>query len=276
VLKFKEMITEKEQEVFINLVKLKLSEKEQAWLVQKTTVLSDIEKDTKFAVFFSLTARFISNEVPKWSIEELKILEDIYPGFGKALWTKQDLVRSVLMMVLDVASNKSRITTLFEIAEMHELIGLYRGLFLLKNAKEFSICVEEGIRTNMVNVFDAIIAGNPFAKTYLEEWAWNQLVLKALFLDRNLYTIQFIDQGKNKNLAGMLQDYVKERWAANRTISPEIWRMIHGYLREDVKEILIGKEFFGIEKEAIACIIDTDENCNTSEFWNRIGSLNKK
>jgi len=274
VLKFKEMITEKEQEVFINLVKLKLSEKEQAWLVQKTKVLSDIEKDTKFAVFFSLTARFISNEAPKWSIEELKILEDIYPGFGKVLWTKQDLVRSVLMIVLDVASNKSRITTLFEIAEMHELIGLYRGLFLLKNAKEFSICVEEGIRTNMVNVFDAIIAGNPFAKAYLEEWAWNQLILKALFLDRNLYTIQSIDQGKNENLAGMLQDYVKERWAAGRTISPEIWRMIDGYLREDVREILVEKEFVELEKEAIDCVLGSGDS--SSEFWNRIGSLNKK
>lgn len=264
------VITENKNQ-FVKLVKEKLSEKEQNWLTLKIEVLSNLETEKKFPVFFSLTSRFISNDVPEWSGDELKEIEGVYPGFSKAIWTKQDLARVILMFTLSVETNKKILEDFFEIAEMHELIALYRGLYFLENAAEFNKSVEEGIRTNMVNVYDAIIEGNPFAKTYLEEWAWNQLVLKALFLERSLYTIQFIDEGKNDKLAEMLQDYVKERWAANRDISPEIWRMIYGRLRDDLRKIILEREFSGVEKDAIDCVLLEDDSKNTSEFWNTIG-----
>jgi len=270
------MSTVQKQKQFIKLVQTKLSETELNWLEQKTDLLSDVKNIDKFAIFFSLTSRFVSNEIPNWNSEELIQMEQIYPGFEKSSWTKQEVARVTLMISLDTSENKKILKSFFEAAEMHELIAFFKGLYLLENAEEYTSIVEEGIRTNMINVFDSFTSGNPFAKTYLKEWAWNQLILKALFLDRPLYNIQDIDKGKNKNLADMLQDYVKERWAAGRSISPEIWRMISGYLREDIKILLLNREFEGVEKKAIDCLLNKNGNIINDNFWDTIGNKIKK
>ena len=259
------------QQQFVQLVLSKLSDKESEWLKKKMVLISAEETKQKFPVFFSMTSRFISNSNIDWSEKERLDLEELYPGFSKSNWTKQELVRAVLMIHIPVSSNKEILNSFYEIAEMQELVAVFKGLHLLKNANEFTKMVEEGIRTNMVNVFDGLIAGNPFPQTYLEEWAWNQLVLKAFFLDRPIYTMQFVDEGKNENLANMLQDYVRERWAANRTISPEIWRLINGYLRDDVKQLIEERTFVGIEKKAIDGLLNKIEISNPIVFWDGIG-----
>lgn len=266
------MSTVQYQEKFINLVKSKLTEKELTWLEQKITVLSVSETIHKFPIFFSLTSRFISNEIPTWESTELHELELIYPGFTKSIWTKQDMVRVILMITLNPSKNKQILESFFETAEMLELIAFFKGLYLLENAEEFTNSVEEGIRTNMVNVFDSFTAGNPYAQKFLEEWAWNQLVLKALFLDRPLFTIHNIDKGRNKNLANILQDYIRERWAAFRSVSPEIWRMIQGNLREDLQNLIKEREIKGIEKTAIGFLLEN--NKHDEVFWNEIGKQN--
>ena len=265
------MTTAQKQDQFIILVKAKLSDIELHWLVQKTAILSNPESIEKFPLFFSLVSRSVSGDIPKWDLKELVQMEQVYPGFGKSSWTKQEMVRVILMIVLDTSKNKQVLESFFETAEMKELMAFFKGLYLLENAEEFTNIVEEGIRTNMENVFDSFASGNPFAKRYLKEWAWNQLVLKALFLERPLYAIQDIDAGKNKKLAEMLQDYVKERWSAHRSVSPEIWRMIEDYLLEDIKILLLEREFEGIEKEVIDRLLNNNKKTNTDDFWDRIG-----
>ncbi|GAB1855391.1 hypothetical protein MHTCC0001_02250 [Flavobacteriaceae bacterium MHTCC 0001] len=267
------MISKKQQEKFISLTKCKLEKKEQEWISDKSEIISKSENKNKFGVFFSLAPRFINDESIGWNNKEIEELNNIYPGFGKSQWHKIDIARAILMITLDTSVNKKVLLDFFEIAEMKEQSSLYKGLYLLTNAGDFKHQVTEGIRTNMVNVFDAIAQGNPFAKAYLSEGAWNQLILKSLFLERKLYTIQDIDKGKNKNLANMMQDYVKERWSAGRKVSLEIWRMIDGYLRDDVKALISNQEFKGIEKEIIEKLLNKD-NSFSSEYWNYIGEIN--
>jgi len=269
------MSAAQKQEQFLKLVKAKLSDNERNWLEQKTAILSDSGTIEKFPLFFSLVSRSVSSDIPKWDLTELGQMEQVYPGFAKSSWSKQEMARVILMIALDTSKNKQVLESFFEAAEMKELIAFFKGLYLLENAEEFTYLVEEGIRTNMANVFDSFASGNPFAKRYLKEWAWNQLVLKAMFLERPLYTIQDIDAGKNKKLADMLQDYVKERWSAQRSVSPEIWRMIEGFLREDLRELLLAREFEGIEKEAIDRLFYDNEKTNSDDFWDSIGKQNK-
>ena len=265
------MISKQKQEAFIALAESKLTPKELSWIEAKREIVSNLDTSHKFKVFFSLATRFISTEIPTWNEEELNTLEDIYPGFGNSAWSRQDLARVLLMLALDTSVNQNILISFFEIAEMKEQIALYKGLYLLENASQFSPQVAEGIRTNMVNVFDAIASGNPFPKTYLEDDAWNQLILKSFFMDRKLYSIQFLDEGKNENLANMLQDYVKERWSAGRQVSPEIWRMINGYIREDLKALISKRQLEDIEKKAIDTILAKNDTPVSPEFWDNIG-----
>lgn len=257
---------------FTNCVLSKLSPEEQDWLNSKTATVK--ESVRKFPVFFSQASRFIANEVPEWNANEIQELHGIYPGFGNTDWTKRDLARTVLVCALDANKDAQVLRGFFEIAEMRELVALYKSLFLLDNAADFTSQVKEGVRTNMVNVFDAICLGNPFAAAYLEDPAWNQLVLKAIFMERPLYKIQNIDQRRNKELANMLQDYIQERWAAKRTVSPEVWRLVNQYLREDVKQLILEKELEEFEKSALETVLSSNETVN-EEFWNNIGKMNE-
>lgn len=264
------MVSEQEQHKFINLAKTKFSEKEQDWIGSKMGVVANSETENKFNILFGLVSRFIEEKDISWADNENEALEQIYPGFSKTDWNKQILARVLLMISLRPNNNKSILLSFFESAEMKEQIALYKGLYLLQNAPEFKNQMAEGIRTNMVNVFDAIAAGNPFSQKYLSESEWNQLILKSFFLERKLYKVQDVDLGKNSNLANMLQDYIKERWAASRAVSPEIWRMIDGYLREDVKTLFANKNFEGAEKKAITQLLEKNQPRPTI-FWDELG-----
>lgn len=270
------MATVQKQELFEKLTRSRFEDYELDWLQKKIILIENKETINKFNVFFSLSSRFISKDKVKWNSKEIILLNEIYPGINKSIWTKQDLARVILMIHLETSKNKFILENSFEIAEINELVALYKGLYLLENSNEFIKRFEEGIRTNMVNVFDALAAGNPFAYRFLNEGFWNQLLLKALFLDRPLYTIQNIDKGRNINLANMLQDYIKERWSANRSVSPEIWRMIDGYLREDIKILIHSRDVNGLEKKALDEILNDKEKSTPKDFWDNIGRLNKK
>ena len=52
------------------------------------------------------------------------------------------------------------------------------------------------------------------------------MVLKALFIDSQLWPIQGLDQRANAELASILCDYAHERWAAKRPVTPELWRCV--------------------------------------------------
>ncbi|MEX0313956.1 MAG: EboA domain-containing protein [Allomuricauda sp.] len=263
----------KEQKLQLReLIWPKLTDSEKKWVDGKTAIPL-VEFSQKFAIIFSQASRYIENFRTGWEGSELSKIQQLYPSFDENEWSKRDLVRIYLMLCLPDSESKKVIKSFFEMAEMNELVTLYKGLYFLKNATEFTSQVKEGIRTNMVNVFDAICLGNPYAAEYLEEAAWNQLILKAVFMERPLFKVYNIDKRKNKALAEMLQDYIKERWAARRTVTPEIWRMVDSFLNNNMKALFKEKEFIGLEKQAIEAIVQQDSTWD-KEFWDSIGERN--
>jgi hypothetical protein len=83
---------------------------------------------------------------------------------------------------------------------------------------------------------------NPYPSEQLPEGAWNQMVLKALFVGVRLDPIVGLDTRANTALARMLTDYAHERWAASRTVSPELWRCVGpfaaGGMLDDLERVL--------------------------------------
>ena len=73
---------------------------------------------------------------------------------------------------------------------------------------------------------------NPYPAKYLDEKAWNQLVLKAFFTEKDINRIVGIDERSNKDLAVTLLDYASERWAAHRVVHPQLWRFLTNFVDE--------------------------------------------
>ena len=115
---------------------------------------------------------------------------------------------------------------LCRMGEMQELVAYYSGLPLYPAPERFRARAAEGLRTNMQVVFEAVAHENPYPAEHLDEGAWNQMVLKALFIGSALHPMQGLERRANPRLTTMLCDYAHERWAASRTISPELWRCV--------------------------------------------------
>jgi hypothetical protein len=230
------------------------TEKSQHWFSEKVRQVSDGAKAGQFYLAFSSVPRRTSKAGLSLSEEQLQKLRAIQPAFNPSTWTIDELCRVTLMTCLPLDSNHATLEIFFDTADMRESVALYKGLSFLRNAEKFKLRAIDGLRTNITPVFDAIALDNPFASNYFEEPEWNQMVLKAIFMERPIYRIYGIDQGRNKTLALILQDYAHERWSAHRSVSPELWRNVSGYLDSDISKDLerIMKEGTQLERFAAA------------------------
>ncbi|BFO68474.1 EboA domain-containing protein [Chryseobacterium sp. KCF3-3] len=264
-------------EILYSLIQTRLSEVQMDWM--ETVML--FENDELFFQNFGLIPRMIPSYSPDWSPSEKIILEQMYPGLTSGQWNLQQFCRCLLIVLIPEDQNIAIIKKLIQSADINELICIYKGIFFLENACEFVPLVEDGIRTNITSVYDSIALSNPFAAKYLPLNSWNHLVLKALFMGRPLYQITNLDLRKNEKLAFIATDYINERWSAGRTVSPEIWRLMDGFVNKEVTACLLKVIEFGDQLSKHAAIMVLRENgsntCNNilrpinTTLWNYIG-----
>ncbi|MDH5381952.1 MAG: EboA domain-containing protein [Cyclobacteriaceae bacterium] len=219
-----------------------LDDDESNWFQQKLTKLEEDTSPRALYMAFATVPRFVSRNEMEFNAMEIQALTKVYPGFENSRWTKDEFCRLAFILHIPVDTNKTILENLFQTADLRELEVLYKCLFFLDNASEFSRRAEEGVRSSMQNVFDAVTLNNPFASRYMGEDGWNQMVLKAVFMQRPLYQIVGIGEKANSKLASILSDYAHERWAAKRVITPELWRMMSGFVDErlfaDLKRVI--------------------------------------
>jgi len=149
-------------------------------------------------------------------------------GWNPSDWSLDQAARIYLLLVSgsDGATFLRRLDQLCDTADVGELVAFYRGLPLYPDQPRYVLRAAEGIRTNMRAVFESVAHRNPYPAEQLSEPAWNQMVLKTLFIGSTLHPIFGLDRRANPVLARMLCDYAHERWAAGRPISPELWRCV--------------------------------------------------
>ena len=150
------------------------------------------------------------------------------PGLDPGGWTVDQLARIALMAASyrDAASFAERLDRFCATAEINELIAMYLGLPVYPAANLIAPRAHEAIRSGMKPVFEAVAHRNPYPSEVFAEDDWNQMVVKAVFIESPLWPIQGLDERGNPQLARMLVALASERRAAGRPISHEIWRCI--------------------------------------------------
>lgn len=160
---------------------------------------------------------------------ELLKAQDVRAGWDPAGWTVDHAARSLLVLSLpanDRARYLETLDKLFHAGEVGELVALYQALPLLPHQEAHVPRAAEGLRTNIKPVFAAIAHRNPYPAERFDEAQWNQMILKSLFIELPLAPIVGLDERVNEQLMRMLCDYAHERWAAGRSVSPELWRCV--------------------------------------------------
>ena len=207
-----------------------------AWLKSSAQWLRDGGGDKDLYMSVSLVPRKIGKADLGLSAAELGQATAARPGWDPREWSLDQAARVYLMLAAgsDGATFSRQLDQLCATADVGELVAFYRGLPLYPDQPRHVLRAAEGVRTNMKAVFQAVAHRNPYPSEQLAEPAWNQMVLKALFIGALLDPIVGLDRRANPALARMLCDYAHERWAAGRPISPELWRCVGPHARGDM------------------------------------------
>ena len=234
-------------------------EKELAWVEEQEEKLPEAHQMRSFYLAFSSAPRVIGKTDLRLTQVVTEEAGRIRKGFQLENWNLLQCARTYLLLLIrsvDEEIYNLTLTKLHEAADVDEQVTLYSALPLLPYPQLLTKRAAEGIRTNITNVFDAIALNNPYPHDFLDEPAWNQMVLKAVFMQRPLYRIYGAEERANPELAKMLIDFAHERWAANRGVLPELWRFVGPFLNEktfaDIEKVVQGEP---LERKAgfLAC-----------------------
>lgn len=216
-------------DLFQKTIQQNLVEESWSWLANKVELIKGEDKTLQLNLSFSQLPRKLGKEIITVQSEDASSLTLLLPGFSWEAWTIDRLARVWLLMQLPDQNKEAylkKINNLFVASEMNELIALYSALPFLSYPEEWVGRCEEGIRSNIGTVLEAIMYHNPYPYTMLSEGAWNQMILKAFFTDKDVKQITGLEERANQALVNTLNDYVQERLAAHRTVHPEIYQLI--------------------------------------------------
>lgn len=228
---------------------------EAKWL-EENGVAEPLELMTAFVA----TPRFLAKRTVKPTVKQTLELNELLPGFSVEDWGIVRLSRVWLLSCLDTADKEEycrHLETLFDTAEMNEMVALYSALPLLEYPEKWLFRATDAVRSNMGVVFDAVALKNPYPTKHFTELAWNQLVLKAIFNDKPIHFIVGLEERVNENLAFTLSDFAHERWAAGRTVPAQVWRLVSKFLNEellsDMEHLFRSKSLEDQQAAALTC-----------------------
>jgi hypothetical protein len=208
-------------------VRRQLPPEQWQWLTERNAAgPATPEKD--LFITLGLIPRKLGKADLELTSEDQAAAEQVVPGWSPRGWSVDGAARVVTLLRTIASRNDfpERFRQLCRTADVAEAIAFYRGLILYPSPEALEPQAAEGVRSNMRAIFEAVAHDNPYPRRHFDQHRWNQMVLKALFVDSRLHPIQGLDERANAELAEMLRDYAHERWAADRPVSPELWRCV--------------------------------------------------
>jgi hypothetical protein len=218
--------------ILTDIIKSHVGTETMAWLNDKAAAVS-----TQLPAAFAMVPRKTGKSTININATTANQLAAARKGFTIENWSIDRLVRVWLLMYVDHSDKEKYFKTieaLFPSADMNELVALYSSLPVLHYPEMWKARCAEGVRNNIADVLTAIMCNNPYPSENLDEPAWNQLVLKAFFTEKPIQQIIGLDQGRNAVLAHTLSDYAHERWAAHRSVNPQLWRCVGPFINQEI------------------------------------------
>lgn len=206
---------------------------EDSWFKKQQEKFSQKPTFVTLVQLFNASSRFIRKDKVQPSEQQKREANAIRVGLQPQKWSLLEFVRVYFLLQLPHEDEEvflRDLGRLYETCDLEEQLAFYKALPLLPYPSGLINQATQGIRTNISDVFDAIALDNPYPSDFLNQDAWNQMILKAVFMQRPLYRIYGSDKRTNAELSQMLLDFAHERWAANRSVTPELWRFVGPYL----------------------------------------------
>jgi len=146
--------------------------------------------------------------------------------------TLTDFTRAWLILAAleatPLAEQPAVVLRLYEGGELGEQESVLRTLLLLPEPARFLETAVGACRTNAKRVFEAVACDNPFPAAHFPELSFNQMVMKALFVEAPVARIEGLAARRGPELLRMARDYSSERRAAGRPIPADVRLILEG------------------------------------------------
>jgi len=197
------------------------------WFETELNALQAKPEQARWFKALGLTPRKLGKADLQPTAAEQQAASQLRHGLDPTDWSVDQTARICFTLAFhqaDDASFAHQVSLLVDTSEINELLAIFRGFALFPHPQALEPKAREAIRSTMRPVYEAMAHRNPYPLEFFDEAAWNQMIVKAFFLDSSIWQIQGVDERYNLDLSIVLIKLVQERWAADRFIAPEIWR----------------------------------------------------
>lgn len=227
------------------------------WLNEKTQKLaSDKSVRDLFMTYSLLASKFDKSTTLKVANADEGALDFLTSRDANLLEVAR-IYLLIKVLEIDTEFYGPKVANIIQVADITELETFLKFLDLLPNPEMFLFTAVEALRTNISVIFDAITLNNPYPAKYFNDQQWNQMYLKAAFMERDLSKIPSVAERANVDLARIISDYAHERWAASRKIDPMFWRPVSGFLNpvllQDMEHLMESDDAVENKAGALCC-----------------------
>jgi hypothetical protein len=185
---------------------------------------------TGFATAFALATRRAGRAGPEPNPAEAARLDAAGLTWPVASWGLDGLSRAALLLHAATAVAPGELEALVEESflggDTRERQAVLRTLVLLPDPGRFVPLAVEACRTSVQPVFEAIACENPYPGLHFPESSFNQMVLKAVFIEVAVGRILGLEARITPELRRMAADYASERRAAGRSVPADVERIL--------------------------------------------------
>ena len=141
-------------------------------------------------------------------------------------WTIDDAARTLLLVAMGDAA-EGELAELYRYGDAAERRGILRALPYLNLGDRGLALTDDAIRTNDTRLIAAALG--PYATEHLSDAAYDQAVLKCVFVGVPITGLDGVPERVTPDGARMLAAFVHERVAAGRDVPAEVWIVIDKY-----------------------------------------------
>jgi hypothetical protein len=183
-----------------------------------------------FTGAFALAARRAGRAEPVPTPSEAARLHAAGLTWPVASWGLDGLSRAALLLHAAAALPPGELEALVEECflrgDTRERQAVLRTLVLLPDPGRFVPLAVDACRTSVQPVFEAIACENPYPARHFPESSFNQMVLKAVFIEVAVGRILGLEARITPELRRMAADYASERRAAGRGVPADVTRLL--------------------------------------------------
>lgn len=245
-----------------DILKLNLNELEFQWLTGAVTQVSKAKSKKDLYMTYSLcTSKIQNTHIADFGTQDFAWRTYLETQKASTMEVSRIFILSSALEAGDEFLQP--VQQLIQVADKTELETFLKYLVLLPEPENFKFAAVEALRTNIATVFNAISQYNPYPSQYFTTAEWNQMYLKAAFMQQDLKKIPEVEKMANKDLARIISDYAHERWAASRDVDPMFWRPVSNFLEgnlvDDIERLFKSDEEREQKAATLVCFNSNSE-----------------